>query len=127
MKRKSRRIVAALVLLGALAAGGAAFTNSATIPNTVAGYGTSNISGATATSLTYTLSADGTQITTANLTFQGDLTSHRTVQAGFDTNNLSTCTIGAYDSTSNTTAVTCSGYTESTAASQTFNVAVTNS
>ena len=60
MKRKPLSIIAGLAVVGASAAGGAAFTASNTIPNTVMGYGTSNITGATATSLTYTRTADGT-------------------------------------------------------------------
>ena len=67
MKRKSRRIVAALVLIGALAAGGAAFTASNTLPNTTAGYGTSTITGATASKIAYTLSSDGLTITGATI------------------------------------------------------------
>jgi hypothetical protein len=123
MRGKTKRIVAALAVVGAVAAGGAALTASNTIPASVAGYGTSTISGATATALTYTLSADGTTITTADLTFTGDQTG-RTVKAGFGTSALTTCTAGAYDSVGDTTPVSCTGYTQSTASSSTFNVAV---
>ena len=123
MQRKTRRIVAAVAAIAVVAAGGAAFTASNTIPASVAGYGTSNISGATATALTYTLAADGTTITGANLTFTGDQTG-RTVKAGFGTAALTACTVGTYDSVGDTTPVTCSGYTQSTASSSTFNVAV---
>ena len=124
MHRISRRMVAVLVVIGAIAAGGAAFTASNTVPNTTAGYGTSTITGATATDIAYTLNADGTQISGATITFTGDL-SNDTVKAGFETSALTTCSTPVYDgSTSSTT--TCSGYTESTASSSTFNVAVTN-
>ena len=135
MKRKSRRFAAALVLIGALAAGGAAFTASNTVPNTTAGYGTSTITGATAHSIVYTLSSDGTQITQATLQLHtadtGDLTSGYTVEAGFGTSNLTTCTVDTSFGTSGTdstnTQFKCTGYTQSTSAASAFNVAVTNS
>jgi hypothetical protein len=117
-------MVAVVVLIGAIAAGGAAFTAANTVPNTTAGYGTSSISGATATDIKYTLSADGTKINSALITFTGDL-SNDTVQAGFEASNLTTCSTPVYDGTTSSTS-TCSGYTESTASSSTFNVAVTN-
>jgi hypothetical protein len=126
MQRKTKRIIGAFVVIAAIAAGGAAFTASNTVPNTVAGYGTSNITGATVTAMHYTLNGDGTQITTADLTFQGDQTGN-VVKAGFGSDSLTTCTVGAYDSTGDTTPATCGGYTQSTATSATFNVAVTNS
>jgi hypothetical protein len=126
MQRRTKRIIGAIVVIAAIAAGGAAFTASNTVPNTVAGYGTSNISGATVTAMHYTLNADGTQITDAALTFQGDQT-HNVVKAGFGTDPLTTCSVGSYDSVGDTTPATCSGYTQSTATSATFNVAVTNS
>ena len=124
MHRISRRMLVVVVLVGAIAAGGAAFTASNSVSDSVAGYGTSSISGATATDIHYTLSADGTEINSALITFTGDLSSD-TVQAGFESNNLTTCSVPVYNgSTSSTT--TCSGYTESTSTSSTFNVAVTN-
>ncbi|HTU96710.1 MAG TPA: hypothetical protein VMF14_12775 [Solirubrobacteraceae bacterium] len=113
-----------LVVIGAIAAGGAAFTASNTVPNTTAGYGTSTITGATATDIAYTLSPDGTSITGATITFTGDL-SNDTVKAGFETDNLTTCSAPVYDGSASSTS-TCSGFTESTASSSTFNVAVTN-
>jgi hypothetical protein len=124
MQRITRRIVVVVVLVGALAAGGAAFTASNTVPATTAGYGTSSITGATATDIAYTLNADGTQIASALITFTGDLHSD-TVKAGFESSNLTTCSAPVYDGTTSST-TTCSGYTESTASSTTFNVAVTN-
>ena len=124
MQRKTKRIIGAIAVIAAIAAGGAAFTASNSVPDTVAGYGTSNITGATVTAMHYTLNDDGTEITDASLTFQGDQTGN-VVKAGFGTDNLTTCTVGSYDGTS--TPATCSGYTQSTATSATFNVAVTNS
>jgi hypothetical protein len=120
----STKIVLAIATAAVIAAGGAALTANNVLPASVAGYGTSNISGATATALTYTLSADGTQINSAALTFQGDVT-NRTIKAGFGTDNLTACTIGAYNAGTTSTPVTCSGFTQSTNTSATFNVAVT--
>lgn len=126
MKRRTKRIIGAIVVIAAIAAGGAAFTAGNTVPATVAGYGTSNISGATVTALHYTLNPDGTQITDAALTFHGDQTGN-VVKAGFGSDNLTTCSVGSYDSGTDTTPASCTGYTQSTASSATFNVAVTNS
>jgi hypothetical protein len=123
MHRISRRMVAVVVVIGALAAGGAAFTATNTVPPSTAGYGSSTVSGATATDIVYGLSADGTDINTATITFTGDLSSD-TVKAGFESASLTTCSAPVFASGSSTS--TCSGYTESTAASTTFNVAVTN-
>jgi hypothetical protein len=126
MHRISRRMVAVLVVIGAIAAGGAAFTASNTVPGTTAGYGTSTITGATATDIAYALNGDGTQINSATITFTGDL-SNDTVKAGFETNSLTTCSAPVYTAgTPGSSVSTCSGYTESTASSSTFNVAVTN-
>ena len=125
MHRISRRMVAVVVVVGAIAAGGAAFTFANTVPPSTAGYGTSTISGATATDIVYGLSADGTDINSATITFTGDL-SNDTVKAGFETTSLTTCSAPSYDSVSGNSTSTCSGYTESTAWSTTFNVAVTN-
>ena len=97
MKRRTKRIIGAIVVIAAIAAGGAAFTAGNTVPDTVAGYGTSNITGATVTALHYTLNGDGTQITDASLTFHGDQTGN-VVKAGFGTDALTTCTVGSYDS-----------------------------
>lgn len=123
MRIKTSRIIASVAVIGAVAASGAAFTASNTLPASVAGYGSSTVSGATATALNYTLAADGTTISAAALTFTGDQTG-RTVKASFGTDALAACTVGAHDATGNTTPVTCTGYTQSTASSSTFNVAV---
>lgn len=122
MRNKPRSIVAGLVVIGALAAGGAAFTAANVIPDTVMGFGTSTITGATATSLTYTRSADGSTITAATLVFTGDI-STKLVQAGFNTNALENCAAGTYASPS-TTVVCTFGTAQPTASASTFNVAV---
>lgn len=123
--RTSRKLLMAAAVAGVVAAGGgSAFTNANTIPASVAGYGSSTISGAVANSVVYALSTDGTQITGATIVFQGDQTG-RTVQAGFGTGASTVCT----DKTlaagpPATTTVVCSGFTESTSGATTFNVAV---
>jgi hypothetical protein len=123
MTRKTRRILAAVAGIGALAAGGSAFTASNTVPASVAGYGSSTISGATATSLNYTLGTDGTTITAADLVFTGDLTG-RTVKANFGSAALTACSVGTYNSGDDETPVSCTGYTQSTSGATAFNVAV---
>lgn len=122
MKRKPMSVLAGLAVVGALAAGGAAFTASNTIPNTTMGFGTSNITGATATSLTYTRTADGSAITAATLVFTGDISAN-TVEAGFNANALDTCAAGTF-AAGNTTVVCTLGTPEPTAGATTFNVAV---
>lgn len=124
MHRISRRMVAVVVLIGAIAAGGAAFTASNTIPDTVAGYGTSHISGATANSLNYVISSDGTTISEADLVFQGDVSAD-TVTAGFNTDNLQSCTVGSHASGTDTTPVQCTGFSQPTSGATSFNVLVT--
>ena len=123
MRSKTSKIIGAVAIVAALVGSGAAFTASNTVPASVAGYGSSTISGATATALNYTLAADGATITGAALTFTGDQTG-RTVKAAFGTDALTACTVGTFDSVGDTTPVTCSGYTQSTASSSSFNVAV---
>ena len=123
MRRNTRTFAAGIAVIASLAAGGAAFTASNTIPDSVAGYGSSTISGATATALSYTRSADGSTITAANLTFDGDQ-SARTVKGGFGSDALSACTVGAYDEGSDSTPATCGGFTQSAATALTFNVSV---
>jgi uncharacterized protein YdeI (BOF family) len=128
MRRNTKKIVVAIAAIAALAAGGAAFTASNTVPNTTAGYGTSTVTGATVKSIHYTLNGTKTTITDADLVFDGDLTSPvlQNVEAGFEGDNLTACTVGAYDNVGDETPVTCTGYTQSTAASSAFHVAVHN-
>ena len=98
-----------------------ASTASNTISSSTAGYGTGAVSGATANSVSYTLSADGSTIIAATVVFAGDLTG-KAVSAGFNANNLSSCTLGAYSG--GTTTATCSGLSQSTATATTLAVAV---
>ncbi|HEX3615833.1 MAG TPA: hypothetical protein VHU61_04820 [Solirubrobacteraceae bacterium] len=104
MRFKPTRIVAAIAVIGAVAAGGAAFTDSNTVPDTTAGYGTATVSGGTVDSLSYTLSTDGTSLTQATVVFDGDTTGD-TASIAFNAPNtdLQTCDAGTLDSNSNTT------------------------
>ena len=78
MKGKTKKIILAVAVIGAIAAGGVAFTEANTVPDSVAGYKTTTVSGATVTDVQYTLSADGTQINDVILTFS-DPGHHRTI------------------------------------------------
>lgn len=74
MRFKTTRIVAAIAVIGAVAAGGAAFTAGTGQPTTQAvGYGATTVTGGEITGITYQLSADGTTITTVTLTTTEDL------------------------------------------------------
>jgi hypothetical protein len=137
MKRNRKRVIAAVMVIAALAAGGAAFTNSISgnpVTNgTIAGYGTLNVAGATVTDVNYTLNATGTSITNVNFTFSGDLEGN-TLRLAFDNANLGLCShtgitngvvpTGAYDGSTSTT-VTCD-VSETTTAATSLQVAVTN-
>jgi hypothetical protein len=128
MRRNTRKIVVAVAAIAALAVGGAAFTASNVVPDTTVGYGTSTVTGATVKSIHYTLNGTKTTITDADLVFDGDLHTPvlQNVEAGWEGDNLTTCTVGAYNSTDDETPVTCTGFTQSTATSSAFHVAVHN-
>lgn len=125
MHRFSRKMVLVLVVVGALVAGGAAYTDSITgtdVSNgTTAGYAGVSISGATLDGLTYGFDSTGANITTVNLTFgttpnvQGD-----DVQVSFDSGTLASC---GTVSVSNTATCTVS---EATASATSLNIAVSN-
>jgi hypothetical protein len=87
MKRNKKRIIAAVAVIGALAAGGAAYTQSvdtSTTTGSVAGYGSLHVTGTNSlASVSYTFSNDGSEITAVNLTFGTALTG-QDVQVGFD-------------------------------------------
>jgi hypothetical protein len=85
MKGKKKRIIAVVAVIGALAAGGAAFTASNGLPSTsVAGYGNVSVTGANVTDIHNVLSTDGQSITEVVLTFDASQTGN-TVVAGFNT------------------------------------------
>jgi hypothetical protein len=124
--RNTKKIVASLVAVGALAAGGTAFTASNTLPDKVVGYGTADISGATASALTFDVSADGATITGADLVFDGDQTG-RVVKAAFNSADLVACTVGTYNSGTTKTPVACDGpYNVATDGQTSFAVSVTD-
>jgi hypothetical protein len=115
MRFKPTRIVAAIAVIGAVAAGGAAFTFSNTVPSSVAGFGSASVTGGTVTSLTYDLSTDGYYITTAHIVFTGDKSAD-TASIGFSDGTtvngdgqtdgpLNVCGTGTYDGTTSTTFV----------------------
>lgn len=119
MSIRKRTVVTALAVAGIAAAGGTALTDSNTVADSVAGYGTSTVSGATVTDVTHSLSADGSEITASALTFATAQTG-RTVKAGFGSSSLESCSL-APDALS----ATCTyavGY--DTANADAFNVAV---
>jgi hypothetical protein len=93
MQRKTRKIVLALVVIGVVAAGGAAFTAGNTVKPSVAGFGSATVTGANANVIHHILSSDGTHILSTTMTLTGQLDDPGlVVQAGFDGNDLVTCT-----------------------------------
>ncbi len=69
MKGKTKKIVLAVAVIGAIAAGGVAFTAANTVPDSVAGYETTTVSGATVTDVHYALNSVGDTINSVILTF----------------------------------------------------------
>jgi hypothetical protein len=72
MKRNKKRVIAAVGVIAALAAGGAAFTDSISItPKSNAGYGSITVNGynENVSSVVYGFNADGSQIASVDLTF----------------------------------------------------------
>jgi hypothetical protein len=120
MKGKTKKIVLAVAVIGALAAG-VAFTEANVVPDSVAGYDNTTITGATATAVNYTLSADGTDITDVVVTFSTDITGKH-VRIGFNGGALgSDCTIAG---TVGSQTATCSGLTQDTVAATALSVTV---
>ena len=148
MHRISRRMVAVLVVVGALAAGGAAYTNTitdASAPANTAGYAAVTVNGATLNDAKYTFSGDGTTITAVTFTFVGD-ESLKELKFGFSGSDgtpgvaptLNDCSDGTnsggiipsvdYDgTTTHTTTITCTlGTAETTVNAVTLGVLVAN-
>ena len=140
MKRNRKGIIAAVVAIGALAAGGAAFTANVTgSPDTaVAGFHQTAISGASASSVHWNVSSDGQYITSATMALAdqadtGQLPNGSVVKAGFDTGNgsasLVTCVAGSTDGTdANATDYTCTfaGNGVPVQTATVFNISVTD-
>ncbi len=105
MQRRTKRLVGAIALIAALAAGGAAFTASNTLPTTdTAGYGNISVTGADVSDIQNTLSTDGQDITEVTLTFASAIPSNAVVTAGFGstagtapTSLPITCTVAGND------------------------------
>jgi hypothetical protein len=97
MKGKTKKIVLAVAVIAAVAAGGVAFTAANTVPDSVAGYGSANVSGTTASAIHHTLTTNGQEIVSTSMTLSGDQTAN-TVKAGFDSTGADnvTCVPGAW-------------------------------
>ena len=122
---KSKRISGAVVAVAALAASGAAFTASNTVPDSVAGYGSGTISGATMKSVEYTLSPTGENIAQVDLVILDDHTD-ATVKVAFGSANLQNCAVdGSVDGNGDTTA-SCAITGTTTADAASLHVAVTS-
>jgi hypothetical protein len=122
-----KALALSFVMVAAGTTSSMALTGSNDLPLTsTVGYSTTSISGAVGSSIVYTLDAPGTTITSASITFTGDLRTGKSVKAGFGSADLTTCTApGAL--TGGNSVFTCSGYSQDSAASSAFHVAVTNS
>jgi hypothetical protein len=120
MSISKRTVLAVAAIAGIAAAGGSAFTDSNTVPDSVAGYGTSTVSGATVSTVVHTLSGDGSKITGTTITFSTAQSATAVVKAGFGSSDLEACTLGGGNTTA--TCTYADGYDTATATS--FNVAV---
>jgi hypothetical protein len=121
MKSKTKKIVLAVAVIGAVAAGGAAFTEANVVPDSVAGYDTTTITGATATAVNYTLDNEGDAITDVAVTFSTDITGKH-VRIAFNGGTLSSdCTITGVVGSQ---VATCSGLTQNTVAATALAVTV---
>ena len=92
MKGKTKKIVLAVAVIGAIAAGGVAFTAANTVPDSVAGYATTTVSGATVTDVQYGLNSVGDTINTVTLTFSSPDITNLHVKIGFNGNATTDCT-----------------------------------
>jgi hypothetical protein len=129
MQRKTRRLIIAVALIGALAAGGAAYTAGNNVADQTVGYYAQNIVGTTANSVTYNISADGTTINSVDVVVTSDI-SGKVIKAGFNDsltdNNQGgspTCTTNSFTTTQT---VHCT-FSESSQAATKFSMLVTDS
>jgi hypothetical protein len=108
VRRNKRTLIAAIGVGALVLAGSAAFTNSitdSTPTNAPAAYGSLHASGATVTSITYTLDGNNpSHATVVTFVAAGD-TSGSTAQVGFNGTGImdSTGCTGTYDGTTQTT------------------------
>jgi hypothetical protein len=131
-KHKQKFLWLAILVIGVVAVG-SAFTAANTFTpgaGQTAGYGTENVSGATVTSMHYTLSADGTQVTGVTFIASGDLTGGIPQEHGWvgftvggTAGTQTDCGVGVYDGSTATT-FTCTGLTQTVAAIQATDIAV---
>jgi hypothetical protein len=122
-RRRAVAVVAVLLAAAAAGAGQLAFTAGNSLPSTTGGYGSTDVTGATATSITYTTNPTGQSLTGANITMTGNM-SGKLIRAGFDSDPLSMCQVGPFNGTS--TQVTCNGYGHTTSGALAFHVVVTD-
>ncbi len=128
MKRSKKRVIAAVAVICALAAGGAAFTNTVTgtgTTNNTAGYAAVNVQGATLADASYSFDTTGANITGVTLTFTGDLTGND-IEASFGTDALTDCgVVAGGDVSGGNTTKSCT-ITSATGSALTLNVLVHN-
>ena len=116
MSRTTRFAAGAAALVAAGVALTTGATASNTVPNSVAGFGTSTVSGATVSNIVYTVNGTGTTVTQVVLTFSADQ-SGKTVLLGFNGGTQTTCTVS-------TTTGTCSSLSQSVASLTSLEVTV---
>jgi hypothetical protein len=126
MHRITRRSVAVLVVIGALVAGGAAYTNSLSVDTApVVGYVSSTVAGGELADQSYTFDTSD-NITGVTLTFVGDVHTD-IVRLGENSTGMSACstsTAGTYASPNTT--FSCTGLTWPAAAFDSLQAAITN-
>jgi hypothetical protein len=130
MKRNKKRIIAAVAVICALAAGGAAFTYTNTLPtDNVAGYNHMSVSGAKITSISNTLSGDGQQIASVTMAFSNTVPAGSTVAIGWgDTPGTAPTALDSTGCvlTGGGTGATCTGLSQDVETANEFAVAVSH-
>ncbi len=96
--RKSSKFLGAIAVAGLVAAGASAYTASNTVPDSVAGYGSAEVTGATATSIEHTLGATGATIVSSKIVFDAPQTGN-TVSAAFGAGALENCDVDGLTAT----------------------------
>jgi hypothetical protein len=109
--RKSTKLVTAAGFAGLVAIGGAGFTASNTVPNSMGGYGQGTVSGATITNIAYTsLGSDASKLASVVFTSSTDVTGKTatmTLRSGSSVVGIPySCTLGSYTVTMSITCAT---------------------
>lgn len=117
------KIMAALAGAAIVVAGGSAYTAASDPIDSVAGYGSADVTGATAESVEHTLNATGDKIMSTTVVFTAPQTGNL-VKAAFNTDDLTLGTIG--EGAAADTVTFSWGAGKSTASQTEFHVAVTN-